>query len=350
MGLRGFLTAGCLLLSVLIGFVISLDPRSTGQVAAPRTRPLIGLSLDTLQEARWQRDRDLFVERAQELGAEVKVQAANSDDARQIADVESLITSGVDVIVMVPHDGEAMAKAVRLAHRAGIPVIAYDRLIRNADTDLYVTFDNERVGEAQARYMVEHLELSRQKPARIVRVYGSKTDNNSFMVKAGQDRVVQPAVDAGELVVVHEDWADNWKPVNAKRIVNAAITKHGHNIDAILTSNDGTAGGAIQALLEEGLAGSVLVTGQDADLVACQRIARGTQSMTVYKPVQRLARGAAELAVRMAQGRPIVASQAVYNGQIEVPSIFFDVITVTRENMMATVIKDGFQDYDAVFQ
>ncbi len=350
MGLRGFLTVGCLVLSVLIGFVISLDRGSTGQVASPRARPLIGLSLDTLQEARWQRDRDLFVGRAQELGAEVKVQAANSDDARQIADVESLITSGVDVIVMVPHDGEAMAKAVRLAHRASIPVIAYDRLIRNADTDLYVTFDNERVGEAQARYMVEHLELSKQNPARIVRVYGGKTDNNSFMIKAGQDRVVQPAVDAGELVVVHEDWADNWKPVNAKRIVNAAITKHGHDIDAILTSNDGTAGGAIQALLEEGLAGDVLVTGQDADLVACQRIARGTQSMTVYKPVQRLARGAAELAVRMAQGLPIIASHSVYNGRIEVPSVFFDVITVTRENMMATVIEDGFQDYDAVFQ
>ena len=350
MGLRGFLTTGCLLLSVGIGFVISLNGSPTGGVATSRSQPLIGLSLDTLQEARWQRDRDLFVARARELGAEVKVQAANSNDARQIADVESLITSGVDVIVMVPHDGEAMAKAVRLAHRAGIPVIAYDRLIRNAETDLYLTFDNERVGEAQARYLLDHLALSGQNPPRIVRVYGGKTDNNSFMVKAGQDRVVQPAVDAGELVVVHEDWADNWKPENAKRIVNAAITKHGRDIDAILTSNDGTAGGAIQALVEEGLAGQVLVTGQDADLVACQRIARGTQSMTVYKPVQRLAHGAAERAVRMARGRPVIAPQSVYNGRIEVPSVFFDVITVTKENMVATVIEDGFHEYDAVFQ
>jgi len=349
MGLRGFLTAGCLVLSVLIGLVISLDPSHTlGPTSSP-TLPLIGLSLDTLQEARWQRDRDLFVERARELGAEVKVQAANSDDGRQIADVESLITSGVDVIVMVPHDGAAMAKAVRLAHEAGIPVIAYDRLIRNAETDLYVTFDNERVGEAQARYLLDHLDRSRRKPARIVRVYGGKTDNNSFLVKAGQDRAIRPALEASELIVLHEDWADNWKPENAKRIVNAAITKHGRKIDAILTSNDGTAGGAIQALVEEGLAGQVLVTGQDADLVACQRIVRGTQSMTVYKPVRRLARGAAELAVRLAEGKPIIAREAVFNGRIEVPSVFFDVITVTKDNMVATVIEDGFQDYDAVF-
>ena len=170
MGLRSFLTVGCLVLSVLIGLVISLDDSRTGVSPSSRERPLIGLSLDTLQETRWQRDRDLFVQRANELGADVKVQAANSDDGRQIADVESLITSDVDVIVMVPHDGEAMAKAVRLAHQASIPVIAYDRLIRNADTDLYVTFDNERVGEAQARYLLENLALSKQNPPRIVRV------------------------------------------------------------------------------------------------------------------------------------------------------------------------------------
>ena len=119
---------------------------------------VIGLSLDTLKEARWQKDRDLFVDRAKALGAEVKVQSANSDDTRQIQDVQSLISAGINVLVIVPHNGEAMAKAVELAHDVGIPVIAYDRLITSSDLDLYITFDNEKVGEIQGNYIVENLD------------------------------------------------------------------------------------------------------------------------------------------------------------------------------------------------
>src|SRR6185503_8221126 len=197
----------------------------------------------------------------------------------------------------VPHDGKAMAKAVRMAHDAGIPVIAYDRLIEGSDLDLYVSFDNVRVGELQAKYLVDHLPAPGH--GKLVRIYGAKSDHNAFLFKQGQDRVLDPLIARGDIQVVHEDWADDWKPESAKRIVNAAISAHGPDFDAVLASNDGTAGGAIQALLEEGLiapdggsggAGAgKLVTGQDAELVACQRIARGTQSMTVYKPLRALA-------------------------------------------------------------
>ena len=252
------------------------------------------------------------------------------------------------MLVIVPHDGTAMARAVELAHKAGIPVIAYDRIIRDSDLDLYVSFDNLRVGELQARYLVDHLPTPGR--GRIVRIYGAKTDNNAALFKAGQDAVLDPLVKSGAITVLHEDWAEDWKPENAKRIVNAAITAKGSRIDAVLASNDGTAGGAVQALSEEGLAGKVLVTGQDADLVALQRIAAGTQAMTIYKPLHTLAQGAAELAVKMATGKPVIARQTVNNGAIDVPSVLFDVVTVTRDNIDATVVKDGLYRREEIFK
>ncbi|MFO1425643.1 MAG: substrate-binding domain-containing protein [Steroidobacteraceae bacterium] len=330
-----------LLLSILIGLSLGRGHGdASGDARGPARATLtIGLSMDTLKEARWQGDRDTFVQRAQELGAKVLVLAANGDDTVQIGDVEKLITAGVDVLVIVPHDGKAMAKAVKLAHEAGIPVIAYDRLILDADVDLYVSFDNLRVGELQGQYLVEHLPAPGR--GRVVRILGAKTDNNAGMLKSGQDRILDPYVRSGSLKIVHEDWAEDWKPENAKRIVNAAITAQGGRFDAVLASNDGTAGGAIQALAEEGLAGQVMVTGQDAELVALQRIAAGTQAMTIYKPLSLLARGAAELAVRMAQRRPVIARRSVHNGAVEVPAVLFDPVTVSRENIDATVVKDG---------
>jgi D-xylose transport system substrate-binding protein len=336
-----------LVLSVLIG--LSLGRQNTGATDATGSKGVrIGLSLDTLKEARWQADRDMFEKRAGELGATVQVLAANGDDTVQISDVEKLITAGVDVLVIVPHDGKAMAKAVQLAHEAGIPVIAYDRIIRDSDLDLYVSFDNLRVGELQAKFLVDHLPTPGR--GRIVRIYGAKTDNNAALFKAGQDTVLDPLVKSGAITVLHEDWAEDWKPENAKRILNAAITAKGSRIDAVLASNDGTAGGAVQALSEEGLAGKVLVTGQDADLVALQRINAGTQTMTIYKPLHTLAQGAAELAVKMGSGKAVIAKQTVNNGSIEVPSVLFDVVTVTKSNIEDTVVKDKLYTREDIFK
>lgn len=311
-------------------------------------KPRIGLSMDTLKEERWQGDRDLFKARAEALGAELFVLAANGDDNRQIRDVETLISKGVDVLVIIPHNGAAMARAVQLAHEAGIPVLAYDRLITGCDLDLYITFDNVKVGALQARYLVDQLAKTPGKK-RIVRIYGSKTDNNALLFKQGQDEVLGPAIASGAIEVVHEDWTQDWKPENAKGIANAAITKAGHNIDGILASNDGTAGGAIQSLLEEGLAGKVIVTGQDAELAACQRIVAGTQAMTIYKPLKQLATQAAELAVKLAKRRPVVARGSVNNETTDVPSVLLDVVSVTKENMEQTVVQDGFQKREKIY-
>jgi len=309
-------------------------------VFASKEKPVIGLSLDTLKEERWQRDRDTFVAEAQKLGATVIVQSANSDDIRQIRDVESLISRGVDVLVVVPHNGAAMTRAIKSANEAKIPVIAYDRLILNANIDYYLTFDNVKVGEAQAGYAAARLPADRK--ARIVRIYGAPTDNNAKLFKQGQDNVLHPLIAAGKVEVVHEDWALDWKPENAKKIMNAAITKAGRAIDVVVVSNDGTAGGAIQALVEEGLAGKVLVTGQDADLAACQRIQRGTQAMTVYKPLKQLASLAARVAVDVAKGLKPATTATLDNGIKAVPSIFEKVVAVDKANLMTTVVADGF--------
>jgi D-xylose transport system substrate-binding protein len=333
------------LLSVVTGLVLS---RSTGgETSVKRTRPLIGLSMDTLKEERWILDRNLFTARAAELGADVLVESANGNDTRQLRDIESLITRKVDALVIIPHNGAAMARAVEMAHAEGIPVLSYDRLITGTEVDLYITFDNLKIGELQARYLAER--LPPQGKMRIVRIHGAKTDNNALLYKQGQDNILKPLIEAGRIEVVHEDWAVDWKPENAKKITNAAITKAGRNIDAVLATNDGTAGGAVQALIEEGLAGKVLVTGQDADLAACQRIAHGSQSMTIYTPFDKIAGGAAELAIKLATGRPIIARESIHNGKVEVPAVFLDVITVTKENLRDTVIKDGFHKESDIF-
>ena len=347
MKFRIFLVTGSCLVSLLTGLVIARG-RSPARNKTEQPTMLIGFSMDTLKEERFQRDRDMFVARARELGAEVLVQSANSDDARQISDVQTLISRNVNALVIMPHNGTAMAKAVEMAHEAGLPVLAYDRLITGCDLDLYISFDNVRVGELQAQFLVDHLPVGGK--MRLVRLYGSKTDHNAFLFKEGQDRVLAPFIESGKIEVIHEDWVQDWKPENAKKIINAAITKEGTAFDAILASNDGTAGGAIQALTDEGIAGKILVTGQDAELTACQRIVNGTQAMTIYKPLSRCARAAAELAAKLARGKPIIARGALPNGKVQVPSIFVDVVLVTKDNMMETVVRDGFHPFDEIYR
>ena len=333
-----------LVLSVLIGLVVARSGK-TGGVAASSGGPLlIGFSMDTLKEARWQADKDAFTKRAEALGAEVKVQSANSDDSQQMRDVQSLLTAGVKVLVIAAHDGTAMAKAVGIADKAGVPVIAYDRLINKSDVALYMSFDNEKIGEMQAKYLVNALPGGK---GRIVCIYGSPADNNAKLFKAGQDKVLAPYIKSGAIKVVRADWAEDWKPENAKRITDAAITSG--QFDAILASNDGTAGGAIQALTEAGLAGKTIVTGQDSELAACQRIARGTQSMTIYKPIKDLAARAAENAVDMAKGKAVIAKSVTPNGKVDVPSILEDAQVVTKANMVDVVVKSGFHTYDEIY-
>ena len=369
-------------LSIVIGFVLSrggwdgragkptevknetataqsqaVQPKPAPAPTAPpekARKPRIGLSLDTLKEERWQRDRDTFVARAQALGAEVVVLSANSDDVQQIKDCNSLLAQNIDVLVIAPHNGDAMSKAVEEAHASGVPVCAYDRLIKNCELDYYFTFDNVKVGELQGRFLMERLfpsgPLLGGAKKRIARIYGAPTDNNAKLFKQGQDNSLKPFMGSGQLEIVFEDWAEDWKPENGKKITQAALTKAGSaGLDAILVSNDGTAGGAIQALREERLAGMVIVTGQDADLDACRRILAGEQTMTIYKPLKLLAEQAAESAVALAKKQPIKTTASYNNGKREVPTVQVDIIAVHKANIRETVVKDGFHKESDLF-
>ena len=306
----------------------------------------IGFSLDTLKEERWQRDRDMFVAECEKRGARVLVQAANNDATLQNSQAENLLTQGVSVLVVVANNAKTAATIVESAHRAGVPVVAYDRLILDSDLDVYVSFDAVRVGEQQADYLVK-----RKPKGRYVLIGGSPIDNNARLVRDGQMNVLKPYLDRGDIQIVAEQWAKDWQPVEALKIMENALTRNQNQVDAVVTSNDGTAGGAIQALAEQKLTGQVLVSGQDAELGACQRIVAGTQSMTVYKPIRELAKRAAEIAVALGQKQALPAGgQTIPNGKKDVPAFLIDPVQVDKDNLVATVVKDGWQKLEDIYK
>jgi D-xylose transport system substrate-binding protein len=338
-----------LTIAVVVVFIASAcveaPPDKSNSNTSNSGRIRIGLSMDTLKEERWQRDRDLFVERARELGADVLVQSADSDDNVQTQQSENLLTQGVNVLVVIPHNGEVAASIVEASHRQNVPVVSYDRLIRNSEPDLYISFDNEKVGELQARYLVDHAPKGNY-----VLIGGAPTDNNATLFRKGQMNILKPLIDRGDIRVVADQWARDWLASEALRHTENALTQANNNVVAVVVSNDGTAGGAIQALEEQKLAGKVLVSGQDADLAALQRIVAGTQSMTVYKPVAQLARRAAEAAVALARREKLESTSAINNGKVDVPSILLEPIVVDRNNIVDTVIKDGYQKLEEVYR
>jgi len=305
--------------------------------AARGRKVRIGFSMDSLQEERWQRDRDLFVARARELGADVIVQAASGDDYLQMAQAENMLTRGVDVLVIVPHDTGAMGPIVEKAHAAGAKVIAYDRLITFADVDFYVTFDSQRIGELQARYLTELVPRGRY-----VYIGGAPTDNNAYLLWRGAMQVLQPLRAAGEIELVLDEMTRDWQPENARHLANQALAKAGGPVDAIIAANDALAGGVIEALYAHNLAGTVAVAGQDADLAALQRIVARTQTMTVYKPIRQLAGKAAEAAIALARGEQPRANDFMYNGKSQIPSQVLQPIAIDNLNWLDTVVRDGF--------
>jgi D-xylose transport system substrate-binding protein len=321
-------------------------PAAQREAGAAGKKIRLGFSMDTLKEERWHRDRDLLVKRAGELGAEVLVQAANGNDALQNSQAENMLTQGVDVLLVAPHNGKTAAVIVEAAHRAKVPVIAYDRLINDSDVDLYMSFDNERVGQMQVEYLV-----ARRPKGQYAVIGGAPTDNNALLYHKGQMKVLEPYVSRGDIEIVADQWARDWLAVEALKIMENALTRASNRIDAVVAANDGVAGGAIQALAEQGLAGRTLVSGQDAELSACQRIAAGTQSMTVYKPIDRLAYRAAEVAVRLARREPHgETTRRIGNGKIEVPSVLLEPVAVDKDNLVSTVIADGYQKLEDVYR
>ena len=332
---------GVLLLAVL--FIILSGCKMDQTFKNDDGKILIGFITESMTVERWQRDRDVFVAKAEALGAQVIVKNAYEDSERQIELCKEMIDQGVDVLVIVPYDKDSLKELVKYAHSNNVKVIAYDRMINDADVDLYISFDNYKVGE-----LMGEAAFAAVPEGNYLLLNGSPHDNNSFMLNNGYVDVIQPSVDNGSIKIIGEMWVEDWRDELAYNYVSEIINS-GVSIDVIIAADDRLAEGAVNALSENRLAGTVFVTGQDAELAACQRIVQGTQNMTVYKPIRVLAEGAADIAVKMASGDPINTYGTISDGSNDIDYIVYDPIKVTKENINETVIDDGFYTVEQVY-
>ncbi len=303
----------------------------------------IGFLMDSLKVERWQTDLDKFQKRAAELGAEVLVETAEGDDELQLQQAQKLLAAGAKALVLVPHDADKAVRIVRAAKAKQVPLLCYERLVRDPDVSFFIGVDALAVGNLQA------ISLSQLAPkGNYVLIGGSPADSNARILHDAHVRVLKPMVDRGDIKIVSDTWTKDWDPAEAYAHMSAAIESTRGDIAAVVASNDGTAGGAIQALEEHKLAGKVLVSGQDADLAAIIRILDGTQTMTVYKPLGSQATLAAEAAVAWAKGESVKTTATVSVGNKTIPATLLTPVTVTRDNVKQTVIKDGFQNLETI--
>ncbi len=317
-------------LCCLLAFVCACSPQPSKQF-------VIGVSIPTQREEGWIRGVRYLKEEAARYGYSIKLQISDNDATRQLAQCENLIAQKVNLLVVAPHDAAAASVIVDKAHRVGIKVISYDRLIRNAPVDLYISYDNEKVGELQGQY------LTRLAPkGNYVVLSGAPTDNNAAQFKAGAMRQIKPLAVKGEITIVMEQAVKDWLPSEAMKLMENALTSSKNRIDAVLAPNDGTAGGAIAALAAQKLDGKVPVTGQDAEVSAARRIMEGTQSMTVFKDARRLAAETVIAAKKLADGIDPGATATVHNGSHQVPARFLTPVVVDRSNLKTVLIGSGY--------
>ena len=311
----------------------------------------VGVSWSNFQEERWKTDEAAIVAALDAAGAEYVSADAQSSSSKQLADVESLISQGVDALIILAQDSAAIGPAVQAAADAGIPVIAYDRLIEDGRA-FYITFDNVEVGRMQAAAVLAAAPGSAEDPARYVMIKGSPTDPNADFLRGGQQEVLQGAIDAGNIEIVGEAYTDQWLPANAQRNMEQILTEQNNEVDAVVASNDGTAGGVVAALTAQGLQG-IPVSGQDGDQAALNRIAAGTQTVSVWKDSRELGRVAAETAVALAGGTAMdaVEGAAMFTtpGGNEVNSILLAPIPITRDNLQV-VVDAGWITQEALCQ
>jgi D-xylose transport system substrate-binding protein len=318
---------------------------------------VVGFSIGTTKQERWQKEVEMAKKYADENGFKILVQSCEEDANKQVQQVQNMLSQGIDALLISAQDSDSSGVVVKMAHDAGVPVVAYDRLVRNGDLDYYVTFDNEKVGEMQAKALVEKFPKGNY-----ISILGGPEDNNAHLIKDGQEKILKPFIDKGDIKIVTQQWSKGWSPEEAMKNTENGLTAANNNVVAVLASNDGTAGGAVQALQAQGLAGKVGVSGQDADIAALQRIVAGTQTSTVYKPTQVLNKIAMDLVYNLAKGdkkkvSDLVAGNfenghigKVNNGTKDVTTFLMDVKTVTKDNIMDTIIKDGFQKMENVYK
>src|SRR5260370_9176556 len=296
--------------------------------AQDTNKPKIGFSMEDMKGERWQTDLNSFEARAKQLGTDVISRDAGGDDDRQLQQIQDMIKAGIKVLVLMPRDTTTASRMVDAAKSANVKVMSYDRLVLNSDVDLYVSFDRLETGWMQADYLVKHAPKGNY-----VLIAGSARDEGAKTLHDAKMHVLQRYNDRGDIKVIADAYTKDWLPSEAYLFMLKAIDSSQGNLAAVLASNDGLAGGAIQALREHNLAGKVLVSGQDADLAAVISIAQGTQGMTVYKPITNEAAVAAEEAVRLAKGGKVLANRTVSNGKADIPGILLKPVLAAKDNI-----------------
>ncbi len=294
----------------------------------------VGVSWSNFQEERWKTDEAAIKGALEAAGAAYISTDAQSSSAKQLSDVESLIAQGADVLILLAQDTQAIIPAVQNAADEGIPVIAYDRLIEDPRA-FYITFDNVEVGRMQARAV-----FAAQPSGNYVMIKGSPTDPNADFLRGGQQEILQAAIDAGDINIVGEAYTDGWLPANAQRNMEQILTANDNNVDAVVASNDGTAGGVVAALTAQGLDG-IPVSGQDGDKAALNRVALGTQTVSVWKDARALGAGAADIAVALAGGAMMDAVDGAVKfdtpGGNTMDAVFLEPVPVTADNLSVVV-------------
>nr|WP_238369551.1 D-xylose ABC transporter substrate-binding protein [Heliomarina baculiformis] len=306
----------------------------------------IGVSWSNFQEERWKTDEAAIKSALDAAGAGYISSDAQSSSSKQLSDVESLIAQGADALIILAQDSQAIGPAVAAAAREGIPVVGYDRLIED-DRAFYLTFDNVEVGRMQARAVLEQMP-----EGNYVMIKGSPTDPNADFLRGGQQEVLQEAIDAGKINIVGEAYTDAWLPANAQRNMEQILTAQDNQVDAVVASNDGTAGGAVAALTAQGMDG-IPVSGQDGDHAALNRVAKGTQTVSVWKDARELGKRAAEIAVAMAEGTEMSEIEGAEEwespGGTMLWAQFLEPLPITKDNLTA-VVDAGWIETDALCQ
>jgi len=296
--------------------------------------PVVGVSWSNFQEERWKTDEAAMKSALSAGGAEYISADAQSSSAKQLSDIESLIAQDVDALIILAQDAQAIGPAVQAAADEGIPVIAYDRLIED-DRAFYLTFDNVEVGRMQARAV-----FAAMPEGNYVMIKGSPTDPNADFLRGGQQEIIQASVDSGDIVIVGEAYTDGWLPANAQRNMEQILTQNENNVDAVIASNDGTAGGVVAALAAQGMDG-IPVSGQDGDHAALNRVALGTQTVSVWKDARELGKAAGEIALALSGGTSPADVNGVVNwtspGGTTMNSVFLAPVPITKDNLSVVV-------------
>jgi D-xylose transport system substrate-binding protein len=293
---------------------------------------LVGVSWNNYNEERWAKSDEPNIQAAlDEVGAQYTSTDAGSSPEQQLADVENLLSQGVDALIILAQDGTAILPAVESALEQGVPVIAYDRLIENEGA-LYITFDNIGVGRLQAEVIYELVP-----EGRYAIIKGNQADANADFLREGYTQVIGDAEESGAIEVACETYTDNWLADVAQTNMEQCLTQENNDIDAVLSENDGMAGGVVAALAAQGLDGEIPVSGQDGDVAALNRVALGTQTVSVWKDARELGRAAGEAAVQLAQGAELGEVEGVVDfespGGNTMTSIFLTPIAITRDNL-----------------